>query len=255
MSRGWISIHRELHDCWVAEDKPYNYMAAWIDLLLMASHKDTKMLFDGKLIDIERGSFITSMVTLACRWGWSRHKVKNFLDLLVSDNMITYKADNKKTAINVVNYSRFQDVEEEKGQQKNSRRTAKGQQKDIRGTSEGQQKDTINNVEQCINNDKQYNRAFCPPTLDEVEAYCKERNNNVDAERFIDFYSSKGWFVGKNKMKDWKAAVRNWERSEKKSGSDTRTDKEPPIGYKDEATDKIYLGNGKWEYDDHGFWD
>ena len=57
---------------------------------------------------------------------------------------------------------------------------------------------------------------FTPPTLEEVQAYCIERGNNVDAERFIDFYSSKGWMVGKNKMKDWKAAVRNWERTEPK---------------------------------------
>lgn len=53
---------------------------------------------------------------------------------------------------------------------------------------------------------------FIPPTLEEVQAYCKERNNSVDAERFVDFYTSKNWMVGKNKMKDWKAAVRNWEK-------------------------------------------
>lgn len=56
--------------------------------------------------------------------------------------------------------------------------------------------------------------VFTPPTLEQVKEYCAERKNNVDAERFIDFYSCKGWMVGKNKMKDWKAAVRNWERGE-----------------------------------------
>ena len=60
---------------------------------------------------------------------------------------------------------------------------------------------------------------FIPPTLEEVSAYCKERNNNVNPERFIDFYESKGWLVGKSKMKDWKASVRTWER-------DTNTTKE-----------------------------
>ena len=55
---------------------------------------------------------------------------------------------------------------------------------------------------------------FAPPTPDEIKAYCKERNNKVDPDRFHDFYSSKGWMVGKNKMKDWRAAVRNWEREE-----------------------------------------
>ena len=54
---------------------------------------------------------------------------------------------------------------------------------------------------------------FIPPTLEEVEAYCFERQNNVDPQKFIDHYSSNGWKVGRNPMKDWKAAVRTWERS------------------------------------------
>lgn len=53
---------------------------------------------------------------------------------------------------------------------------------------------------------------FAPPTLDEVQAYISERGSSVDAQRFIDFYASKGWMVGKNPMKDWKAAVRTWEK-------------------------------------------
>lgn len=59
---------------------------------------------------------------------------------------------------------------------------------------------------------------FAPPSLEDVKAYCSERHNTVDPERFIDFYESKGWYVGRNKMKDWKAAVRSWEnRSRQKS--------------------------------------
>lgn len=53
---------------------------------------------------------------------------------------------------------------------------------------------------------------FTPPTPDEVRAYCKERGNAVDAERFCDFYTSKGWMIGNQRMKDWKAAVRTWEK-------------------------------------------
>lgn len=52
---------------------------------------------------------------------------------------------------------------------------------------------------------------FAPPTLDDVTAYCTERGNGIDPQRFIDYYQSNGWKVGKNPMKDWKAAVRNWE--------------------------------------------
>ena len=57
-------------------------------------------------------------------------------------------------------------------------------------------------------------KRFVPPTLQEIEFYCRESGNTIDAAKFIDFYKSKGWMVGKNKMKDWKAAVRNWKRSE-----------------------------------------
>lgn len=56
---------------------------------------------------------------------------------------------------------------------------------------------------------------FQPPTLYDVKAYCMERGNNVDAERFVNYYTANGWKVGKNPMKDWKAAVRTWERSNK----------------------------------------
>lgn len=56
-------------------------------------------------------------------------------------------------------------------------------------------------------------KRFKPPTLEEVQAYCIERNNNIDPKHFIDYYTSNGWKVGKNNMKDWKAAVRTWERN------------------------------------------
>ena len=57
-------------------------------------------------------------------------------------------------------------------------------------------------------------KRFVKPTLSEIEQYCIERNNNINAAQFYDYYESNGWKVGKNSMKDWKAAVRTWERSE-----------------------------------------
>ena len=73
-------------------------------------------------------------------------------------------------------------------------------------------KESTSNEVECI---KAKRTAFVPPTLEEVNAYVSEKGYAVDAERFIDFYTSKGWMVGKNKMKDWKAAVRNWWKNEK----------------------------------------
>lgn len=60
------------------------------------------------------------------------------------------------------------------------------------------------------------------PTVEEVAAYCRERGNSVDAERFVDFYASKGWKVGNQPMKDWKACVRTWERREDKPKQTSR---------------------------------
>ena len=69
--------------------------------------------------------------------------------------------------------------------------------------------------------DKEYikeskKKSFTKPTIDEIKEYCKERNNSVNADAFFDFYESKNWYVGKNKMQDWKAAIRTWEQRVKK---------------------------------------
>lgn len=69
-----------------------------------------------------------------------------------------------------------------------------------------------------LENKKVYTR-FVKPTLEEVTAYCLERGKGVDPQKWYDHYSANGWMVGKNPMKDWKAAVRTWERSGNNGGS------------------------------------
>lgn len=66
---------------------------------------------------------------------------------------------------------------------------------------------------------KRERKRFTPPKLEEVEAYCRERKNCIDASKFIDYYESVGWKVGKQPMKDWKAAVRTWERRDASNAS------------------------------------
>jgi hypothetical protein len=67
------------------------------------------------------------------------------------------------------------------------------------------------------------NSHFIPPSLEEVQAYCHERNNSIDPEAFIAFYQSKDWKVGNQKMKDWKSAIITWEKREKKPAQQTQT--------------------------------
>ena len=71
---------------------------------------------------------------------------------------------------------------------------------------------------------------FSPPSLDEVQAYISERGSAVDAQQFVDFYASKGWMVGKNRMKDWKAAVRTLEKRRKEEAGEQPTKQEYHVG-------------------------
>jgi DNA-binding PadR family transcriptional regulator len=69
-----------------------------------------------------------------------------------------------------------------------------------------------------------HNKYFKKPSVEDVNNYCILRKNNIDAETFVDFYESKGWMVGKNKMKDWKAAVRTWEKKKHKKPTMSKLD-------------------------------
>lgn len=93
--------------------------------------------------------------------------------------------------------------------------------------------------------EKKNNQKFFKPSFLEVEEYCRERGNNVDPERFIDFYESKGWMIGKNKMKDWKAAIRLWEKNNEKIKSDNSTN-----GIDDEFFRSIAEGCARAEYNE-----
>ena len=82
-------------------------------------------------------------------------------------------------------------------------------------------------------------KRFEKPTLSQITQYCLERNNNVNAEQFYDYYESNGWKVGKNSMKDWKAAVRTWERSEYRKPNSKKNSKEDAINVVNNLMNKL----------------
>lgn len=82
-------------------------------------------------------------------------------------------------------------------------------------------------------------KRFEKPTLSEIKAYCIERNNNVDAQHFFDYYESNGWKVGKNSMKNWQAAVRTWERSEYRKPNSKKNSKEDAINVVNNLMNKL----------------
>ena len=133
--QGWVKIHRDLLDNELWSDKPFTKGQAWVDLLLLANHKDKNVLIGSHTEMVERGSFITSELKLMERWGWGRKKVKLFLNFLESQKMIERNANNKRTAITIVNYGFYQDCDLPKEQQKNSKRTDKEQLRNSTGTA------------------------------------------------------------------------------------------------------------------------
>lgn len=115
-----------------------------------------------------------------------------------------------------------QSASKRQAQSKHTASTSQAEAKQEASTGQRNKEQGTRNIE--LKNKEPVVVAFRPPTLDEVKEYCDERNSGISAEHFYDYYSSNGWQVGRTKMKDWKAAVRTWERTEfKRSEPKTTT--------------------------------
>jgi hypothetical protein len=211
---GWVKLHRSIRDHWLYSEKPFSKLEAWIDLLLSANHKDNKFLLGNELIEVKRGSFVTSEVKLAEKWGWSRTKVRTFLELLEKDNMLVKKSDNKKTVLTIVNYSDYQDTE-----------TAKEQQKDSKKTAEEHQKNTNKNVKNDKNDKKKvFYAEFVSMTEIEYQKLVAEHGELATKEmiKILDNYKGS---KGKTYKNDYRAiltwVVSRYEEDQKKRGGGT----------------------------------
>ena len=132
-SKGWVKVYREImeNDLW--EDKPFARGQAWVDMIMLANHKDHEFLFNSTFLNVTPGTVVTSKRMLGERWGWSRTKVTKFLNELEMVEMISQKSDTKKTVIKLVNYEKYQGIVEGTGNvkepqyehQKNIRKTSK----------------------------------------------------------------------------------------------------------------------------------
>lgn len=148
---------------------------------------------------------------------YSLSQVKRYVQELVQEKRLKLEVVQLGTLFTVINYEQYQGFERfENGsieQRKNTERTLKEQIKNNNKKDKNVKNDK-NKEFKDICADEPYTHKFIPPTLEQVKEYCIERKNQVDYEKWHDFYTSKNWMIGKNKMKDWKAAVRTWEKSD-----------------------------------------
>ena len=184
---GWIKIHRQILEWeWYSDN---NSFRLFLHLILKSNHKEKRF----KGIDLKVGTIVTSRDILAIETGLSIQQIRTSLDKLKSTNEITIKTTSQGTIIEIVNYAKYQIVTNEVT---------------IKQPTSNQPITTNKNVK----NEKNERSIFIEPTFNEILEYCSQRKNGVDVNKFLNFYSSKGWMVGKNKMIDWKACVRTWEK-------------------------------------------
>ena len=160
-------------------------------------------------IEYQPGQFITSLQTLANETKLSVKQVRVALDHLKRTNEVADLRQGNYRIITVIKWNEYQCKGKPEGNERANQGQTKG--KPVATDKEYKEYKELKEVKNInINN-------IIPPTLEMVREYCQERHNSVDPEAFISFYDSKGWMIGKNKMKDWKAAVRTWERSRKEN--------------------------------------
>lgn len=219
---GWIKIYQSIREHWIWE-RP-RYLKWWLDLLMLAEWEDKKKSFDSTVFVIKRGQLAASVSYLRQRWQYidddeakrtpSPRTILNFLSMLEEDGMIvkdTSVLPNRITLITICNYNNYQLVSISSDA--------------YRDNTHDNTHDTTCDTEYKNNKNIKDNREgksgksekrFSPPSIEEVDSYIREKGYTVDAERFVNFYESKGWYVGKNKMKNWRAAVATWQKEDNK---------------------------------------
>ena len=162
------------------------------------------------LSDAERGRLFMSMLQYASTGeAGTLSGAERFVWPIAKQNIDRAQAELEKRAENGRKGGRPKKAIESEEKQPKAKESKKKQTKDNKDKDKDKDK-----REEAIASKRKSAVRFIPPTIDEVAAYCRERGNSVDAERFVDFYTAKGWKVGKNPMKDWKAAVRTWEKED-----------------------------------------
>ena len=185
---GWIRLDRAIQDNFLWQEP--EALKLWLYLLMAASLTDKATAFNGQMLNIKRGQLVFGLNAASARLNISIRRLRKYLNWFETDDMIDKQVTNKFSIISITNYAQYQDT----GKQASGKSQATATQ---RATTE-----------QVTSN----NQQSIPPTVEEVRAYCESRGNGIDPEMFIAFYEARGWKIGKEKMKSWKACVVTWEK-------------------------------------------
>lgn len=220
----WLRLYTEVLGDPKVQRLPPSVFKTWINLLIVAKLND------------DNGRIPESMDDLAFQLHLSAMKAKEHIEILTKAGLIDngamhawkdrqYESDTDPTRFDRVRRFREKHKEGETDVKRVSDAFQETVETDVETDVETQKKRNETGADSETDTDTEKDKnvrgpqaaatpfpRFIPPTIQEVREYCAERKNIVDPSRFIDFYTSKGWLVGKAKMRDWRAAVRNWEK-------------------------------------------
>lgn len=212
---GWVKLWRELlsKSIWTCSSPAHAKIL--ITILLLANHERNEWVWQGEKYVCEPGQLITSAKSImeACGEGITRQNVRTALKKFEKFGFLTIQSTKHGCLITIVNWGKYQSGDADANQPSNQQVT------NDQPTANHQL--TTNKNDKKDKKDKKgiYGQSpthMTPPTVEEVRAYCAERGNRVDPEKFIAYYESRGWVLSKGRpMKDWKASVRYWEQSER----------------------------------------
>lgn len=194
---GFTAIPNELFDSPVFANPKLWKVLTWI--LRRANYENRDVLHGRQTVHLRRGQFIFGRQSAADSLGMAASTTWDCVKALEKLGYISIKSNNKFSVVTVEIPMLFEQDNDESRQQIDNKSTANRHREENKKTK----------------ND------FTKPSIAEIASYCEERQNGLDAEAFYDFYECKGWKVGKNSMRDWKAAVRTWERNSKESNGST----------------------------------
>ena len=212
---GYIKLYQRMMKWGWYTDTPTK--CVFLHLLFLACYEPC--YFKG--VHLEPGQAVSSIRQIATDTGLTVKQVRTAINHLKETQEVAQSPYGKFSVFTVNNYNDYQCTGTDEGKQRAQEGHSEGTLSNIKKNKEV--KNTPYNPPQG-GEGVSVSKRFVPPTPEEVDAYCMERNNGIDGSEFCDFYTSKGWKVGKNPMKDWKAAVRTWERSRKQSAPQPKTE-------------------------------
>ena len=206
----------------------FTRMQAYMDLCLLAAFKSRTFYIRGNKVELQPMQVAKSVRDLADRWQWSVNKVRGYLYELEKGDYI----DTQKTSVNqIITIKKYIVVNTQNDTQIN---TQTDTQNDTQTDTPIIKNNNVNNENKeiviesvVVSNEQQTlptptkekkrrSSVFVKPTLEECIAYANEKGFNWDASRFYNYYESNGWRVGRNPMKNWKAAMSSWNTKEPK---------------------------------------